>query len=520
MVLSMSIARESVNRWRPVATCCCFVGKCRKSRIRYIELYFSDQFEVLPNVLEQYGAFNVSVVSDLPVFIDPFLLFHSEKPEYQELHEGIVRYLKFLRDTADPDLNPAVIKNLYSFKEVKQNWLGFTVLGNGGSGLGPDFARSLHKALGSILNNFGDESITRSPHLEKLALIGKGVGRDNVSDFTTNLIKDYLLRYTETFAREYLKPEHCGTFAVTRAEFDYATRAWKTKRYYLPKLGDDFVLLTPFDILTSDDTWINHGDMIHNFPHLPDAVDDDQMRGQINMYFESRLGEKPSAKERAEAAQETIWEFPELVDHYIRRQEDAGDHAESISEKRRLEIYEALVEQVREAIPDIEQRSGLYDLPMGSYAESLARAKAFKYYIENNDGYRVINRTGQPFSRESEVQIFFGLIWYRTEFDVNREVNNGRGPVDFKVSKGSFDKSLIEFKLASNSALKRNLEKQVAIYEKANGVRKSVKVIVCYTAEQQDKVERVLRELELSNEESIVVIDARNDNKPSASTAR
>lgn len=50
--------------------------------------------------------------------------------------------------------------------------------------------------------------------------------------------------------------------------------------------------------------------------------------------------------------------------------------------------------------------------------------------------------------------------------DVNREVNNGRGPVDFKISKGSKDTTLVEFKLASNSKLKNNLAKQVDIYKK------------------------------------------------------
>jgi len=40
-------------------------------------------------VLNTYGGFDVSVASDLPLFIDPFLLFHSDKPEYQALHEGI-----------------------------------------------------------------------------------------------------------------------------------------------------------------------------------------------------------------------------------------------------------------------------------------------------------------------------------------------------------------------------------------------------------------------------------------------
>ena len=471
------------------------------------------------DVLEKYGAFDSSVVSDLPLFIDPFLLFHSQKPEYQTLHQGIVKYLTFLRDRASPNLDPALIASWYRFKEVKQNWLGFTVLGNGGSGLGADFAKALHSSLGSILSNFGEEQITRGAHLEKLALIKGGVGRDNISDFTTNLIKHFLLEYTQTFAKEHMKPEDCDTFPVTRAVFNHTTENWETKNYYLPKLNDDFVLLTPFDILTRDDTWISHADMIRQFPRLPDAVGDDILRGQMNLYFKSFLGKKPTAAERAQAAQRTINRYPELVDHYIREKEDSGEEAQGVSAEKREDLRSALVLQVQKAIPDIEEKSDFYDLPVNSYAEALARVLEFRDYVENRDGYRLINRNGLPFSKESEVQIFFGLIWYKNEFDVNREVNNGRGPVDFKVSKGSIDKTLIEFKLASNTALKRNLENQVAIYEKANGTRKSVKVIICYTAEDQNKVARVLRELELAKEEAVVVIDARGDNKPSASKA-
>ena len=48
----------------------------------------------------------------------------------------------------------------------------------------------------------------------------------------------------------------------------------------------------------------------------------------------------------------------------------------------------------------------------------------------------------------------YRLIWFASEMDVNREVNNGRGPVDFKISKGSSNTTLVEFKLASNSKLK------------------------------------------------------------------
>ena len=72
-----------------------------------MELYFSDYFEVEPDVLDEYGAFNISVVTDLPLFIDPFLLFNSDNPEYRQLHDSIIKYLIFLRDEAKPDLDPA-----------------------------------------------------------------------------------------------------------------------------------------------------------------------------------------------------------------------------------------------------------------------------------------------------------------------------------------------------------------------------------------------------------------------------
>ena len=159
-----------------------------------LELYFADQFGVDPTVLEEYGAFDISLVSDPPLFIDPFLLFNSKKASYQGLHDEILRYLTFLRDEAGNQLDQALIDEWYRFKEVKQNWLGYTLLGNGGAGLGADFAAALHDALNRIFGDFGDETITQCSHLEKLCLIHPGVGKDNISDFTTNLIKGFLLR--------------------------------------------------------------------------------------------------------------------------------------------------------------------------------------------------------------------------------------------------------------------------------------------------------------------------------------
>ncbi len=63
--------------------------------------FFNEYFGIDAEKVEDYGAFNVSLVNDLPLFIDPFLLFHSDKPEYQQLHDAMIAYLIFLRDKAN-----------------------------------------------------------------------------------------------------------------------------------------------------------------------------------------------------------------------------------------------------------------------------------------------------------------------------------------------------------------------------------------------------------------------------------
>lgn len=110
------------------------------------------------------------------------------------------------------------------------------------------------------------------------------------------------------------------------------------------------------------------------------------------------------------------------------------------------------------------------------------------------------------------------MTWYATDADVSTEVNDGRGPVDYKISKGT-DKTLVEFKLAKNSQLKRNLQKQAEIYAKASDASSVIKVIVYFSADERARVTEILKELKLLDNPNIVLVDARNDNKPSGSKA-
>jgi hypothetical protein len=77
----------------------------------------------------------------------------------------------------------------------------------------------------------------------------------------------------------------------------------------------------------------------------------------------------------------------------------------------------------------------------------------------------------------------------------------------------------VEFKLASNPQLERNLQKQTAVYQKASDAERCIKIIIFFSRSERERVERILKRLKLEKSDDVVLIDARNDNKPSGSKA-
>ena len=471
-------------------------------------------------MLEEHGAFNVSLLNDLPLFIDPFLLFNGEKEEYQRLHARMIDYLTFFRDkSVIGGIDEGLLKGWFTFSEVKQNWLGFSKSGNDGSGLGPKFARALNRNLNEFFSDFGQEHVTVGSHLEKLTLIESGIGRDNISDFTTNLIKDYLLEYTQTFAEHCIRPEFRRTVAVDKVRFNYDTEVWESAHFDLPWDGEDYVLLTPKDLLTKDENWINKDGLIRGYDDIVASVPNNQLRAQINNYLSSQLPVDFSRKEEREARSETILAFPELIEYYIRYKEEHGEEAKAYSDHKVTESERLYIEQISNFVKELLIYTAFYDQVGDTHAEARARVMFLKDVIENKGGHRLFYANGKPLRREEDLQLLFRLTWFATPSDVSREVNDGRGPVDFKISRGSSNKSLVEFKLASNTQLRRNLRKQVETYKAASDSPNALKVILFFTEQQYEKVRKVLQDLGLERNPDVVSIDGRADNKPSASTA-
>jgi len=471
-----------------------------------LKIYFSDFFEVSPQLLSDYGAFNISLITDLPLFIDPFLLFNSDDEQYQRLHAQIIDYVVFLKNESKRPLPEGRVKTLFYFPEVRQNWLGYSKVGNAGRGLGGKFAASLKKNLTTVFAQFGEERGTSS-HIEKLTLIKSGVGRDQVSDFTCNLIKGFLCRYTEEFARQHIDRKYLQKFMVRKVSFNHATSTWAAREFVLPKFQGDFVLLSPNNMLTKDSNWINQRDLVADFSAVVESVDNSTLRAEIDRYFVSMLPVEPTRDDIAAAVEKAVKKYPGLLDDFIALKELDRTEATNSSAQRVAEAHKLFVSHLR-SFCGLLLETDFYQAPTNSLDEALRRIGFLKHVIEKEDGYRLFYIDGKPLRRESDLQIMFKLTWFASAYDSNAEVNNGRGPADSVVSYGSKDKVAIEFKLGSNAKLEDNLLEQAEIYsDAARATHAPIKVILCLTESDWDRVKRLLKAHKLDKSRNVVVID-------------
>ena len=250
-------------------------------------MFFSEYYGIEPSIIEEYGAIDISFVCDIPLFIDPMLIFNSEKEEYKKLHEGIIRYFHFLYQKANSGLDEKELKAWFEFNEVPNNWLGYSMSGNKGAALGKKYAKFLYNNIRFATNT---SNISKSSHIEKIMLLYDGSGKDKISDLVVNLIKGFLCSYTEVFAKKYIDLRYLMRINVERAEFNYDTESFVSREYTLPfiineKGKKEYVLLTPKDILREDEPAINRKSFLDSYDEIRLAIDNDVLRTYVNNYF-------------------------------------------------------------------------------------------------------------------------------------------------------------------------------------------------------------------------------------------
>lgn len=138
----------------------------------------------------------------------------------------------------------------------------------------------------------------------------------------------------------------------------------------------------------------------------------------------------------------------------------------------------------------------------------------FKQGVELHKGWKIIRET-ESRKKEKVLQRMIDLIGmsYRkaNNLDISCEPDEGRGPVDFKLSRGQ-DITVIEVKLSTNKQYLHGYETQILEYAKAEATDKMIYVIV--DLGHPGKIER-LQQLhdrkydEGGNPPLLIVIDAK-----------
>jgi hypothetical protein len=173
-------------------------------------------------------------------------------------------------------------------------------------------------------------------------------------------------------------------------------------------------------------------------------------------------------------------QHPELRERFVRKKEHDGSEPYDLK-KDRSGYYQPYLAAFGWANQNPQRNV------IASSADLLTAISAFvsqfKNYVENNEGWRLLwNDDGSPKKEVAFQALFSGVMipyCQANDIDITKEADIGRGPVDFKFSKGYSKRVLIEAKLASNSKFWNGLAKQLPKYLKAEQVDHGLFLVSC-----------------------------------------
>jgi hypothetical protein len=255
---------------------------------------------------------------DLPLGIDPFLLYKSRDQRLIDLHQQVLDAfnagIQAVRRGDELDA-----RRLFDYPEVSEIGFGYTQRGKRGAG------------VGGQLTSLIIDTLAHSPplqergvrHVEEMQLVSAGIGPDRISDITANILKHYLIQYTQ---------EQCALWGVgltsgvpLRHMYDVGTHKWNDGYFDLPVSPFDGapILFVPRRIVRTL-PWINYDDFTRTeFRAYLSARRRGVRQQASSTSTEDLVGSR--AKERViTVTRKDIG----LVERYVRTKEQAGREAQ------------------------------------------------------------------------------------------------------------------------------------------------------------------------------------------------
>jgi hypothetical protein len=439
-------------------------------------MLFSDQFHIDLDGREDW--FDPLLSSDIKLFIDPFLIFQNEFGAFKGAHSEIIDFYEYafncVAKAAGQRGSGYWIKALSILKtpEAEEFCLGFTARGTDGAGAGGGKARLLAEGLEKAIA-FG---LSSPEHFETVQLFREKIGRDTISDATANILRVRFAKYTERICKK-LSLE-TKTVLHPRAKFDFVRGRWEAANLTAPinPFNGKQILLCPKAYLKPLPT-INPKDY---WGYCFDEDPDDLRR---------EFGEEITRSVKKEIIIENALTHFDSVESFVEFLKSTGVAPYDIDSdpKGLVRWYHT----TRDYIASHPVRARIKDeTDLEKFIDEIIQA--FQTFIEDNGGWKLMfSDDGTPRSEEICQLAFLGIvkhICHQNDIDVSKEANIGRGPVDFKLSRGIELRALIEMKLVSNTKFWNGLERQLPKYLAAEGVRVGKFLIIAFDSDELGKV--------------------------------
>lgn len=472
-------------------------------------MLFSQLYQVRRKAADDW--FDPILDHDTKLFIDPFLIFRKGKDPFAGAHADLVAFFRVAFEVAArsggrrDSVHYGKLLAMLLFPEVDGLRLGFAKEGHGGAGTAAGFAKEFAAAImDSIALGLGNFE-----HFEEIGIFNEGIGRDRISDITANVLINRLAEYTQAVCGRHGVPTQRF---VMRGGFDLTSMMWEDDFFELPlnPTTEQAVILVPKSFLRTDPTLQKDG-----FKDYLWDRKNEELRNDLNYAIKSDIDHS--------AIVEIAREHRDWVEEYV-----AWAEVEEEPEAYNVDVdpdglykWHQISQAFVAANPfAVSVRS---DKEFFSFIVSLA--EKFKLFIEKKGGWKLIWDKGSPLSEEGIQNYFYGIAYHYCEANnvlMQREVETGKGPVDFYFSSGFQRRSLIEAKLAKNGHFWNNLPNQLPTYMTAEEIVNGQYLIVCYRDDDmKKKVPRIKTTLEQASRKTgysigSTVVDAR-PNKPSAS---
>lgn len=163
---------------------------------------------------------------DIPLYVDPFLLWRSPSLQDQSLHASILTSFNFFGSQFLSGKKDNAIESLKLISECEEVGLGIS-----SSKAGKRIGDSIALEVLELFSYIPQIKVSGFRHIEESQLYVSGIGKDRISDFTCSLLKSFLIDYTiEQCKRTGIPLESCEVNAV----FDFRSGTFATLKVNLP----------------------------------------------------------------------------------------------------------------------------------------------------------------------------------------------------------------------------------------------------------------------------------------------